>query len=98
MDNHNIPASNDEAARFPTKNDTADRMADDAAVNFAHQVSDWSKDNLTRFDNDGNKRVNFGELDLGKRTSHNADDNTALNYLQEHYNEIQKHSQNRFLF
>lgn len=91
-------SANDEAAKFTTKDDEQSRMRDSAAVNLARQIHEWSKDNLARYDNDGNKRVNFGELDLGARTSSSTDDAAALHFLQDHYKEIQGHSQNKFLF
>jgi hypothetical protein len=96
---HNeFSSANDEAARFTSKEDEQTRMRDNAAVELAHQIHEWSKDNLARYDNDGNKRVSFGELDLGARTSNSNDDAAALHYLQDHYKEIQDHSQNKFLF
>lgn len=99
MDNgRNNSSINDEASKFTTKDDIAARMRDEANVEMAKQVFEWSKDNLARYDVDGNKRVNFAELDLGKRGADNNNDASALDYLEQHYNEIQKHSQNRFLF
>ena len=93
---HNDYEGNDNS-KFLTKDDEAARMRDDAAVEMARQVHEWSKDNLSRFDNDGNKRVNFGELDLGARTSRNSDAQDALYYLQDNYKQIQDRSQTRFL-
>lgn len=96
--NNELRGFGDEAGNFLTREDETARMRDQAAVNMARQVHEWAKDNLNRFDDDGNERVNFGELDLGKRTAASAADARALQFLQDNYSSIQDQSQNRFLF
>lgn len=95
---HNDYSGTNDNSKFLTKDDEAARMRDEAAVEMARQVHEWSKDNLSRFDKDGNDRVNFGELDLGARTTRNNESADALAYLQDNYKQIQDRSQNRFLF
>lgn len=62
--------------------ETAARLRDEANVQSAQRLYAWGYHNLRRFDTTGDDKLNFGEMDLGVRTSRDQMDQTMLQEMQ----------------
>jgi len=67
---------------------TLARLQDDARVDDASQLLSWGKHNLGRYDVSGDNRLSLGELDLGLRTTGNADDIEMLSKMEEQFGSL----------
>ncbi|MDZ4838096.1 MAG: hypothetical protein SGJ27_30305 [Candidatus Melainabacteria bacterium] len=64
------------------------RLQDDARVEEAGKLLDWSKNNIGRFDVSGDNRVNRGEIDMGIRTSGSAEDINMLALMENKFPQL----------
>ncbi len=68
----------------------AQRKAEQANIEQAGRLLSWANNNLGRFDLNGDKKINLGEIDLGLRTSSNPVDRQMLGYLSDHFYDFKR--------